>query len=149
MREGEVNGKDYYFLSTEDFQKKIENNEFLEWEEVYPGQYYGTLRSEIQRIWAKNHVVIFDVDVVGGINLKKIFGEASLSIFIMPPSLEVLEERLQNRKSESPEKIAIRVEKARIEINFSPGFDTVVVNDDLPHALRDAEHFVKKFLGKK
>ncbi|MDD3458257.1 MAG: guanylate kinase, partial [Weeksellaceae bacterium] len=122
-RHNETDGKDYYFISTENFQKKIEREEFAEWEEVYPDTFYGTLKSEIQRIIASGNSVIFDIDVMGGIRLKELYSDDALSIFIMPPSLEVLENRLRNRKTESEEKLRQRVDKARKEINMATRFD--------------------------
>jgi len=145
-RNHEVEGKDYYFLDTEVFKTKIGYNEFLEWEEVYPNQFYGTLRSEIQRIWDKDNLVIFDVDVVGGLNLKKIFGDQALAIFVMPPSVEVLATRLRSRDTESKEKINLRLQKAEVELETAHRFDKVVVNDDLIHALGDAERLISDFI---
>lgn len=146
IRQNEVNAKDYFFLSAEEFRDKIDNNRFLEWEEVYPDQFYGTLRSEIHRIWSKGHHVIFDVDVVGGLNLKKIFGEQALAIFIMPPSIDALKERLTNRRTESPEKLKLRLDKAEKELSYAKEFDKVVVNDNLSHAIGDTEKLVRKFI---
>lgn len=142
----EVDGKDYYFIPLEVFKNKIRNDEFVEWEEVYPGQFYGTLRSEIDRIWAKGSHVIFDVDVIGGLNLKRKFPDQSLAIFVMPPSIEELEKRLTGRSSDSDESIRKRIEKARKEISYSNQFDVVIVNDILETALEKAEHIVQKFL---
>jgi guanylate kinase len=148
-RPNEEDGKDYYFLSPEEFKKRIENKEFIEWEEVYPNQFYGTLKSEIERIWNSGKHVIFDVDVVGGLNLKKIFKDKALAIFIMPPSLEELEKRLRQRKTEPEEKIRMRLEKAQQEISRAKEFDKIVVNDNLTHAVADAEKFVRDFLYEK
>lgn len=131
-RHNETDGKDYYFISTENFQKKIEREEFAEWEEVYPDTFYGTLKSEIQRIIASGNSVIFDIDVMGGIRLKELYSDDALSIFIMPPSLEVLENRLRNRKTESEVKLRQRVDKARKEINMATRFDLIILNDNLP-----------------
>lgn len=142
----EVNGKDYYFLTTEEFKKRIANDEFLEFEEVYPGCFYGTLRSEVERIWNAGRTVVFDVDVVGGVNIKKKFGDNALSVFIQPPSVEALRQRLMGRATDSPEKIEQRVSKAEYEMTFANQFDTVVVNDNLEDALQDAEQKVKHFL---
>lgn len=147
IRGEEKNGKDYYFLSEADFKEKAANNKFVEWEEVYPGQCYGTLNSEIERIWSKGNTVIFDVDVVGGLNIKKIFGENALSIFVMPPSQAVLEERLRSRKTETEEKIQMRIAKADQEIKRANEFDKVVLNDDLQHAIGDAKQFINEFLA--
>lgn len=121
--------------------------QFLEWEEVYKDQYYGTLKSEMERIWAQGKNVIFDVDVVGGLNLKKIFGDQALAIFVQPPSIEVLNFRLRNRSTESPEKIAMRIEKAQHEMSFAPKFDFILVNDQLEDALKAAEATVSKFIN--
>jgi len=145
MRPGETDGVDYYFLSADTFRQKIENNEFLEWEEVYNGSYYGTLYSEVQRIWDKGHHVVFDVDVAGGINIKKKFGEKALSVFVMPPSVDELERRLVNRKTETPESLQKRLSKARYELSFASEFDKVVVNDQLPQAIEEARKLVDDF----
>jgi len=145
-RRGETNGRDYYFLSPEKFRRKIENDEFLEWEEVYQGSYYGTLRSEIHRIWDKDHHVVFDVDVAGGINIKKQFAEKALSIFVMPPSIVELEKRLVNRKTETPESLKKRLDKARYELGFAKEFDRIVVNDKLDQAIEEAAKLVEDFL---
>ena len=125
----EVNGKDYHFIGIEGFKKKIKNNEFVEWEEVYQDHFYGTLNSELTRIWNANKTVVFDVDVVGGMSLKKKFGKKALAIFVMPPSLIVLEERLRNRNTDSEQKIQQRLEKAEHEISLSSGFDVILKND--------------------
>lgn len=146
-RGNEVDGKDYYFLSVEDFKSKIEKDEFIEWEEVYPNHFYGTLRSEIDRIWESGKAVIFDVDVVGGINLKKFFGENALSIFVMPPSMAALEERLRGRATETEERIAKRLGKAKQELITADQFDYVVLNDELEKAVEGAKFIVKKFLA--
>lgn len=147
IRGEEKEGEDYYFLSAEEFRTRIANDEFLEWEEVYPDQFYGTLKSEVRRIWDKGNNVIFDVDVVGGLNLKKYFNDNALALFIMPPSKAVLEERLKSRKTESEEKIQMRIDKASIEISRANEFDKVVVNDDLSHAISDARSFLRSFLS--
>lgn len=144
----EQHGREYYFFSVEEFRKRIDAGEFLEWEEVYPGCYYGTLKSELERIWAKGHTVVFDVDVVGGVNIKKIFGPDALSVFVQAPSVEVLRRRLESRGTDSPEKIEQRVAKADYEMTFSDKFDVVVVNDDLQAAFADAEQKVRAFLAK-
>jgi guanylate kinase len=145
----EVDGKDYYFIPVEVFKNKIRNDEFVEWEEVYPGQFYGTLRSEIERIREKGSHVIFDVDVIGGLNLKRKFTEGALALFIMPPSIEELEQRLARRSSDSNESIRKRIEKAKKEISYSSQFDVVIVNDVLEKALEEAEQTVRKFLTPK
>jgi guanylate kinase len=144
----EEDGKDYYFLSSNDFLQKAKNNEFVEWEEVYKDQYYGTLKSEIERIWKEGKNVIFDVDVVGGLNLKKIFQERALAIFVQPPSIEVLNFRLRNRSTETAEKIAMRIEKARTEMAFANKFDQILVNDQLPEAFANGERMIREFLTK-
>ena len=145
-RENETHGKDYYFLDIPTFQDKITKAEFVEWEEVYPGSYYGTLRSEIERIWSAGKHVIFDVDVYGGINLKKIFGDGAFSIFIMPPTVETLEERLTKRATDSAESLQKRFEKARHEISKSPEFDTIIINDVLEMAFEETVNAVKTYL---
>lgn len=146
-REGETDGVDYYFISTEDFRQKISNNEFIEWEEVYPGSYYGTLRSEIERIWNKGHHVIFDVDVMGGLNIKKQYADKALAVFIMPPSIEVLEQRIRKRQSDSDEQIRKRVEKAEWEMQFAPQFDAIVVNNEITISRQELLELVNNFLG--
>lgn len=147
-RGNEEHGKDYYFLSTEEFRQRIANNEFVEWEEVYEGRYYGTLKSEMQRIWEKGNHVLFDVDVKGGISLKKIFGPQALSIFVMPPSVEALSQRLNKRGTDSADEIARRLAKAQHEITFASQFDHVVVNDELFQAKNEAEQLLIDFLNK-
>ncbi|MFO0321767.1 MAG: guanylate kinase [Bacteroidota bacterium] len=144
----EENGKDYYYLSIEDFKQKIEHKEFLEWEEVYAGTHYGTLRSEVERIWSNGKNVIFDIDVEGGLNLKKLFGEIALSVFVMPPSIKILEERLNSRSTDSPESIARRLEKAEKEIKTADLFDVFILNEVLEEALLKAEKIVSDFLLK-
>ena len=142
----EKHGKEYYFFSTDEFKKRIETEEFLEWEEVYPGCFYGTLKSELERIWKAGHAVVFDVDVVGGVNIKKIFGNQALSIFIKAPSVETLRQRLIGRGTDSMEKIEQRVAKAEYEMTFADKFDVVIVNDNLDTALAEAEKAVRDFL---
>ena len=146
IRGTEENGKDYYFLSVEDFKNKIEKDEFIEWEEVYEDHFYGTLKSEIDRIWERGKAVIFDVDVIGGINLKNHFGENALSIFVMPPSLKELEERLKGRGTDNAERIEKRLAKAKQELITADQFDFVVLNDELEKAVGAAKLIVKKFL---
>lgn len=146
-RGAEADGKDYYFLTPEEFARRVERDEFVEWEEVYPGSCYGTLRSEVRRIWDKGHAVVFDVDVKGGVSLKRLFGDKALAVFVMPPSVEELRRRLEGRGTDSPEAIAKRVAKAEEELTYAPQFDAVVVNDDLPTALREAETLVQGFLN--
>ncbi len=145
-RTGEIHGKDYFFLGEADFRRKIEEEAFVEWEEVYTGILYGTLKCEIERIWQSGHSVIFDVDVIGGLNLKKIFGEKALALFIMPPSVEALHRRLRGRSTEPEEKILTRTAKADYELSFAPQFDKIIVNDDLTTAFREAEKLIGEFL---
>lgn len=147
-RPNEVDGKDYHFLGIEGFKEKIKNSEFVEWEEVYRDNFYGTLRSEIERIWKDNKAVIFDVDVVGGLNLKKAFQENALAIFVQPPSYDELEKRLRLRSTETEEKINQRMEKAHKELSFAPEFDHVLINDDLEKAVEKAKELVLEFLSK-
>lgn len=146
-RNCEVDGKDYYFLSVEEFKRRIANNDFVEWEEVYPDSFYGTLKSEIDRIWSKNHIVVFDVDVKGGISLKKIFGEKALSIFVMPPSIDVLKERLERRCTETPESLIKRVGKAAEEMTYSNQFDKILINDNLEKSYQETEDLIQTFLN--
>ena len=146
-RDGETDGKDYYFLSIDEFRTKIDENEFIEWEEVYKNLYYGTLKSEITRIWNNNKNVVFDVDVMGGINLKRHFGSDALSVFVMPPSIEELQKRLESRGTEPAEKIKGRLAKAGFEMKYAEKFDKVLTNDNLDRALKEAEEIVKAFLG--
>ena len=144
----EENGKDYYYLSVDEFKEKIEHKEFLEWEEVYAGTHYGTLKSEVTRIWSKGKHVIFDIDVEGGLNLKKQFGEKALAVFVMSPSIKILEERLNSRSTDSPESIARRVEKAEKEIKTADLFDVFILNEVLEDALLKAEKLITEFLTK-
>ncbi len=145
-RAKESNGIDYNFLSTDDFKKKIEANEFVEWEEVYNDNYYGTLKSEIKRIWEGGNSVIFDVDVEGGLSLTRHFGEKALAIFIKPPSLQDLEDRLRGRGTETEEKIQKRLTKAVKELEYSKWFDHIIVNDDLGDAQQEVLSLVNSFL---
>ena len=147
-RPNEVNGKDYYFMSGEEFKQKIKRNEFSEWEEVYPGQFYGTLKSELERIWNTGKHVIFDLDVQGGLNLKMKFGRQSFALFVMPPSVEVLELRLRQRKTETDESLARRISKAKEEIRVAEQFDRILVNENLERACAEAERLVSEFLKK-
>ncbi len=146
MRPNEVDGKDYHFLSTEEFQNKIDKGDFLEWEEVYEGCFYGTLKSEVDRITNKGNNVIFDVDVVGGTNIKKFYKDKALAIFIQPPSVEELENRLRGRSTDSEEVIKNRVNKFVYELSFAKRFDTIIINDKLEDALKEAENILTKFL---
>lgn len=146
-RHTEMHGKDYYFLSGEEFLSKVENNEFLEWEEVYKGTSYGTLKSEVERIRETGNNVIFDVDVVGGLNIKKYYGDEALAVFVQPPSVEELRNRLVGRSTDSEDKIAMRVAKAEHELSFAPEFDVVITNDKLEVAFEEAERIIAEFLG--
>ena len=141
----EQNGKDYYFLPPNEFKKKIDNNEFVEWEEVYEGNFYGTLKSEIERVWKDGKNVVFDVDVKGGLNLKKYFGDKALAIFVKVPSIEVLKERLHDRGTESPESLSRRLFKAQFEMGFCDKFDVVLVNENLDKSLEEAQRLYDKF----
>lgn len=145
-RGSEKNGVDYYFISPEVFREKIAEDAFVEYEEVYTDKYYGTLKSEVERIWKSGKTVIFDVDVKGGISLKHYFKNQALSIFIMPPSVEELERRLYNRNTDDPETIKTRVEKAEHEMSFHPEFDVQVLNTNLDEAKKDVEHLVSTFI---
>ena len=143
----ERHGVEYYFLSAEEFSRAVEQNEFVEWEEVYAGTCYGTLRSEVERIWDKGHVIVFDVDVKGGIRLKQIFREKALSIFIMPPSIEELRRRLEGRGTDTPEAIERRVQKAETEISFCRKFDHIVINNRLEDAVEETTSLIRNFIG--
>lgn len=148
-RGSEKNGVEYYFISAEEFRKRIREDKFVEWQEVYKDHFYGTLKSEIERIGSQGKVVLFDVDVEGGINLKRIFGENALSIFVMPPSIDELRTRLIKRGTDPMEKISMRVEKASQEIKLADKFDKIIVNDDLQRACTEIEAIVINFLNKK
>ena len=143
----EVNGKDYHFISAEAFQKHIANDDFIEYEEVYTNNYYGTLKSEVERIWALGKHVVFDIDVIGGLNIKKKFPEQTLAIFVQPPSIEEMERRLRDRQTDSEEKIQERVAKASKEMKYATDFDIILVNDNLESAKEEAEALVKDFIG--
>ncbi|MDB9806080.1 guanylate kinase [Crocinitomicaceae bacterium] len=145
-RPNETDGKDYHFLRVEKFQEAILKEEFVEWEEVYTNNYYGTLKSEIERIWEEGRTVIFDVDVIGGLNLKQIFGDNALAIFVHPPSIDVLEQRLRNRSTETEEKIQQRMSKARTELDKAKKFDEILINDSLESAISEAKKLVKNFI---
>jgi len=147
-RLNEKEGIDYYFLTPEEFKQKIANGEFLEYEEVYPDCFYGTLRSEIDRITQKDKNVIFDVDVKGGLNIKRQFGDQALAIFVAPPNMEALKERLLKRGTETHEMIQKRIEKAAYEMSFAPQFDKIIINDDLEKAKKEIEETVRDFLNK-
>lgn len=144
----ERHAKDYYFFTAEEFRERIESGDFLEWEEVYSGHFYGTLKSEVERIWTEGKTVLFDVDVVGGLNIKKIFGDQALAIFVQAPSIESLSERLLKRGTDSREKIEQRLAKAEYEMSFADRFDEVVVNDDLKKAYEETERIIRCFLEK-
>ena len=145
-RENETDGIDYHFLAVEEFQQKIKNGDFLEWEEVYENQYYGTLKSEVERIWQKGKAVIFDLDAIGGVNIKKQYPAECLSIFIMPPSLEILAERLTGRGSESADSLHKRIAKAKVEIARSGEFDKVILNDNFDIACEEAMQVIRDFI---
>jgi guanylate kinase len=146
-RQNETDGKDYFFIGLEKFKKQIEQKEFVEWEEVYKDHYYGTLKSELSRIWSNSKTVVFDVDVQGGINLKEKFNNSALSVFVMPPSVEVLEQRLRMRKTETEEKIKQRIEKAEAEMKLSNKFDVVLKNDSLENAIDEAQKLIRNFIS--
>jgi guanylate kinase len=147
-RSGEIDGKDYYFLSLKDFKNKIKNEEFLEYEEVYDGIYYGTLRSELNRLWSLGLNILFDIDVQGGINLKNILPKKSLSIFIQPPSIKILKKRLKKRNTESEKNISLRISKAKEELSYSNKFDLVIINKDLMEAEKKLKNAVLSFIKK-
>ncbi|MDP3680736.1 MAG: guanylate kinase [Flavobacterium sp.] len=144
----EVNGKDYYFMSTEEFKKHIKNEDFLEWEEVYRDNFYGTLKSEVERIWAKGKNVIFDIDVSGGLRIKHKFPEETLAVFVKPPSVDELKRRLKERSTESDDKINMRIAKASVELATAPQFDVIIKNYDLDIALEEAYQLVKNYVKK-
>lgn len=146
-RDNETHGKDYYFLGVEGFQNKIKEDAFLEWEEVYENQYYGTLNSEIERVWSEGKTVIFDVDVIGGLNIKKQYPKECLSLFIMPPSVDVLRQRLSGRGSESEAKLKIRLAKAEQEISKNQQFDKVILNDDFGIACEETMQVITNFIN--
>jgi len=145
-REGEENGKDYYFLSAEEFKQHIKNDEFIEWEEVYKDQFYGTLRSEINRIWKNGKNVVFDVDVVGGLNIKKQYEKEALALFIQSPSIEELEKRLRNRQTETEESLKKRLSKVSTELEYSKDFDKIIINDNLEVAVNETKNILTIFL---
>lgn len=143
----EVDGKDYYFLSHDDFKARVDKGDFLEWEEVYQGTCYGTLKSEVERIWNNGKVIVFDVDVNGGKNIKRYFGNDALSVFVMPPSIEVLEQRLRSRGTDSEEAIVKRLGRSAEELKQAPHFDVTIVNDDLQRAVNEAKQIIEKFIN--
>ena len=144
----ETHGKDYYFLSPEDFKAKIDEDAFIEWEEVYEGNFYGTLKSEIDRIWKEGKNVIFDVDVKGGLNLKKYFGNKALAVFVKVPSMDALKERLKDRGTESEESLSRRLFKAKFEMTFQNKFDVVLINENLDKSLAEAQRLYNEFKKK-
>jgi len=146
-RPGEQDGRDYYFISPEQFRNKIMKEEFIEWEEVYPDQYYGTLRDEVDRIWERGMHAIFDIDVFGGMNLKKRYGSQAISVFIQPPSVGVLEQRLRARGTDGEESLKKRLDKAAYEMSFASEFDHILINEHLDLALKEAEELVRSFLN--
>jgi guanylate kinase len=146
IRSNEVDGKDYYFLTVDEFKNRINANAFLEWEEVYTDHFYGTLKSEVERIRNKGNHVIFDVDVIGGLNLKKYFGDEALAVFVVPPHIEELEKRLRGRSTENEESLKKRLEKAEHELTFAHEFDYQLINDDLDKAKKEAVRIVRKFI---
>lgn len=147
-RQGEEDGVDYYFLTPEEFEKRVADGQFLEWEEVYAGIRYGTLKSEIDRIWDNGHVIIFDVDVNGGMNIKKYFGAEALALFVMPPSIEVLEMRLRNRGTESEEAITKRLARSAAELERANQFDVTILNDDLSRAVDETQRVINNYLSR-
>ena len=146
-REGEVDGKDYHFISVNEFREEIKNDAFVVWEMVYEGKYYGTLKKELQRIWSLNKIPVLDIDVKGAIHVQQQFPQTTLSIFIQPPSIEELKKRLEARKTETPESIATRINKATYEISFKQHFTKIIVNDVFENACKEAEETVNNFLG--
>ncbi len=146
-RSYEKNGVDYYFISVDEFQQKIKNNEFAEWEMVYEKKYYGTLKSELQRIWEKNKIPLLDVDVKGAIHVQRQYSDSTLALFIEPPTVDELKKRLQSRGTESPESLQARVNKATYELSFRDQFDRIIVNEDLEKACKEAEEIVNEFLN--
>lgn len=147
-RQGEQDGVDYYFLTPDEFEKRVREGLFLEWEEVYAGTCYGTLKSEIDRIWDNGHVIIFDVDVNGGMNIKKFFGAEALALFVMPPSIEVLEMRLRNRGTETEDTITKRLARSAAELKMSDHFDVTILNDDLSRAVDETQRVINNYLSR-
>jgi guanylate kinase len=147
-RQGEQNGVDYYFLTPEEFDKRVAEGQFLEWEEVYAGTRYGTLKSEIDRIWDNGHVIIFDVDVNGGMNIKKYFGSEALALFVMPPSIEVLEMRLRTRGTETEEAISKRLARSAAELKMADKFDVTILNDDLNRSVDETQRVINNYLSR-
>lgn len=147
-RDGEIDGQHYYFMSFKEFKQHIKNSDFLEWEEVYRDNFYGTLKTEVERIWAQGKHVIFDIDVVGGLRIKKKYPEQTLAVFVKPPSVDELKRRLKKRKTESEDKINMRIAKASIELATAPQFDYIIENNDLEKALNESYQLVKEFVSK-
>ncbi len=147
-RKEEINGRDYYFITPEEFKQKIKDNQFVEWEEVYNGNYYGTLKTELERIWGNGNHVLFDIDVKGGLHLKKLFHDCSLSVFVMPPSIEELKKRLLLRSADDRETIQKRIDKSVYEMTFADKFDVVLLNDNLREAEENAYNIVRGFILK-
>lgn len=141
----EENGKDYYFLTPDDFKKRIDESKFVEWEEVYAGAFYGTLKSEIERLWSEGKHVLFDVDVQGGLNLKTYFGDKALAVFVQPPSVEILEQRLRGRGTDDEDSISRRLFKVNFEMSFKNQFDTILINDDLQNSFKKAQNLINQF----
>ncbi len=148
-RGDEIDGEDYYFMTLKEFKSHIKNDDFLEWEEVYRDNFYGTLKTEVDRIWASGKHVVFDIDVVGGLDIKHIYPERTLAVFVQPPSIEELKIRLKKRKTETDERINMRVAKASIEMATAPQFDYIIVNNNLEQALEEAYNYVKNFIDQK
>lgn len=146
-REGEVHGVSYWFLTDEEFRQAIADDNFVEYEEVYPGRFYGTLKSEVERRCREGHNVVLDIDVKGGVNVKRMYGERALALFIEPPSIDALRVRLEGRGTESPEAISQLLGKAEYELSFAPSYDIRIVNDDLDKAVADTEKAIKQFVG--
>jgi len=147
-REYEIDGQHYYFLTPDQFKAKLAQDEFLEWQEVYTDQFYGSLKSEVERIWKNNDTVIFDVDVLGGLNIKKFYGDNALSVFIEAPTIEELERRLRNRGTETPETLKKRLDKAEFEMSFAKQFDRIILNDDLATAQQEMVNVVSDFIAR-
>lgn len=147
-REGEVHGENYYFISLKEFKQHIKNNDFLEWEEVYRDNFYGTLKSEVERLWSQGKNVIFDIDVVGGLRIKKKFPYKTLAVFVKPPSIDELKIRLKKRKTESDDRINMRIAKASVELATAPQFDHIIKNYDLETALKEAQELVSEFINR-
>ena len=147
MREGETDGESYHFLSTEEFMQRVENDEFIEYEEVYPGRFYGTLHSEVDRIWAMDRAIVFDIEVKGATNLKRFYPQESLAVFVNPPNSDVLFQRLRDRSTETEDELRVRIDRAAEELTYVNTFDRVLINDDLQVALAEAEDIVEDFLG--